>query len=79
MVSYSRAGSSLFEARMRLLFVEMALGESLAHEFVRLLLALARRLGVDLLTAWREITPAVGEIALGRDPVVVERPVVVLE
>jgi len=61
------------------LFVRVRLSEAFAHHVERGGFALASLGPVDLLTTGRQIATAIGEVALGRDPVVVERPVVVFE
>jgi len=61
------------------LLVGVWLGEALAHRLQGRRLALGPFGLVYLLTPRREVPPPVGEVALGRDPVVVERAVVVLQ
>ena len=60
---------------MRHLVVWMRFGEPVAHHGQRGIFALASLRLVDLFTAGWEVAPAVSEVALGGDLVVVERPV----
>jgi hypothetical protein len=64
---------------MRHLFVRVRLAEAPPHPVERSSLTLHALSLVDFLAARWEVATAVGEVPLGRDPVVVERPVVVLE
>ena len=64
---------------MCLLLVGVWLGKAVLHHGQGVRFAALSLLLLDLLTPGREVSTAVGEIALGCDPVVVERAVVVLE
>lgn len=71
--------SVVSEARVRRLFVRMRLGEALAHYVQGVGFPLAALLRVDFLTARGRVVSPIGEVPLGRDPVVIEGPVVVLQ
>ena len=61
------------------LFLGVVIGEPRSHRLERARFAPPAFVGVDLRTARRHLPTTVGEVALGRDPVVIEGSVVVLE
>jgi hypothetical protein len=77
--SGGRGGSLLAEAGVGYLYVPVRFGEGLTYHVERGGFALASLCSVDFLTSGRQVATPVGEVATRRDPVWVERPVVVLE